>query len=142
MFINFSNYPTKLYLHRNKQFLDISGRMGYFVHLNETTQHQAFTIFLLKIIPTTVRNLSTFILLDKARGLQATCSSHWWRCQLQRNRLWSLHVQGIVDIYDLLQRIVLMSNILLLGPRKPHDEIIWLCCTLDHKQPNNMHWQR
>ena len=55
MFINFSNYPTKLYLHRNKQFLDISGRMGYFVNLNESTQHQAFPIFLLKIIPTTVK---------------------------------------------------------------------------------------
>ena len=35
-----SNYPTKLYLHRDNQFLDISGRMGYFVHQNESTQHQ------------------------------------------------------------------------------------------------------
>ena len=31
---------VKLYFHKFGQFLDLSGRMGYFIYLNESVQNQ------------------------------------------------------------------------------------------------------
>ena len=39
----FSSQPTKLYFHRNNQFLDLSGRMGYHVNHHESSQHQGIS---------------------------------------------------------------------------------------------------
>ena len=89
----FSKYPIKLYLHRNKQFLDLSGRMGYFVHLNESTQHQVVVLLL------TLRMIMSSVIYwgvpGETWGLHTSSSTNRWRCQLQGNWLWSVHVQGI-----------------------------------------------
>ena len=69
--LKFSLRNVKIYFHKFGQFLDLSGRMGYFIYLNESVQNQINVQDLrsvFKIILYYVKYVSCFLLQNVTRG--------------------------------------------------------------------------